>query len=83
MSPGGGVSVAAEVALTVALAAALAEVVEAGGAAGVLPEPPLLQAAAQSPTAARMTGRLITPTALTMSMAGRYKEPGKGRRCAR
>ena len=44
---------------------------------------PLLQAAAQSPTAARMRGRLITTTALTMSMAGRYKEPGKGRRCAR
>jgi len=66
----------------VVLAVAPAGAVEAGGAAGVLPEPPL-QATAQSPTAARVTGRLIVPTALTKSMPGRYKQPGKGRRCAR
>ena len=84
MSPGGGDSVAADVALAVPLAGA----VKAGCYAGVLPALPvllplLLQATAQSPTAARMRRRLITTTAVSKSIPGRYRQPGERRRCAR
>jgi hypothetical protein len=80
MSPGGGDSVAADVAPAVPLAGA----VEAGRDADVLPAlPVLLQATAQRPTAARMRCRLVTTTAVSKSMPGRYRQPDERRRCAR
>lgn len=79
MSPGGGDSVAA--ADTLEAAGVALEAAGVAGAAGALLE--LLQAAAQSPAAARTRIRRVTTAALAMSMPGRYKEAGKRHRCAR
>lgn len=75
MSPGGGDSVATAPALA---AGADGEAFGAGPVLGLL-----LQPAAHTPAAARTRTRRVTATALTLSMPGRYKEPGERRRCAR